>query len=119
MWWFKNLDKELDKAVDNIDKKIDEIVEERDAAQREVERLKTYVESIFNKLSDEDMVIDFQAINVFSVERNDKDELPCTIIGFLVKDGDTFRTNEWYLYCSARVHANIIKDFEEFKKKRG
>lgn len=113
--WFTKVDRELDAAVNSIDKKIDEIVTERDQALAEVERLKNKIQQIDDAVSDADMSIDFNAVNVFSVERNTKDDLPCTIVGFLIKDGETFRHLEWYLYCSERVHKNIITDFEAHK----
>lgn len=116
--WFTKVDADLDAAVDNIDKKIDELIEERDIARNEAARLTEQVKKIYESLADEDMVIDFKAINVFSVERNSREDIPCTIIGFLIKEGDTYRTHEWYLYCTQRVHTNIVKDFEEFKKNR-
>jgi hypothetical protein len=116
--WFTKPQKDLDKVVDNLGVKIDDIVHERDILQSEVDYLKKRLLKIETDLRDEEFALDFHSIKVFSIERNTHGALPCTIIGHMVKDGDTESTREWYFYCSEKRHHELIDAFKKFKDAR-
>lgn len=69
--------------------------------------------------------IDFQKLNVFSVERNiNQDKLPFTIVGYLIetpyKDDSgmvryTKQVKEWFYHCDDERHQQLVKEFEEHK----
>jgi hypothetical protein len=69
---------------------------------------------LYNNAQEEDIndstfVIDFNAVNAFSIERLNKGQA-VTVIGFIAPNGDT---RQWYLYCSHEEHNRLA---EEFKK---
>lgn len=113
--WFSKPQRDLEKVVDGVGVKIDELIEERDRYKREAEMLKLSLDKFYTDLSDEEFAVDFNVMRAFAVERNKHDEIPCTIIGYFVKDGDTDSVREWYLYCSEKRHHEIIDDFKKFK----
>lgn len=58
--------------------------------------------------------VDFESLNVFSIERNPgvgSNSYPRTILGY--KDADSVN-REWYFYCSASVHEKLVKEFNEY-----
>ena len=62
--------------------------------------------------------IDFNNMDVFSIERNGSKHEPCTIIGhFLTNKENVKHTSEWYLYCSPETHNKLVQEFNEFKLK--
>ena len=113
--FWKSPQRELENMVDDVGIKIDELIQERDQYKREAERLKHLIDKIHGDLSNEEFAIDFNIMRAFSVERNKREDIPCTIIGYLVKDGDNDSVREWYLYCSEKRHHEIIDDFKRFK----
>ena len=102
------------------------------SAQAELERVKNeltaaqrLIDTVNKTMRDVSFSFDFEKMDAFSIERMAKDNLPCTVIGYLlskheVKDGIETRgtsVKEWYLYCSDKQHEKLVKDFEEYRKK--
>ena len=84
------------------------------------ETLKEQLESLKSKedTTVQPMSIDFSKIDVFSVERNGDKHEPCTIIGHFMTNADgTKSTAEWYLYCSTKIHNQLVSEFNELKLK--
>lgn len=67
---------------------------------------------------------DFNAVQVFSVERNTDKGYPRTIIGYLLPepvnlDGTVATKNsvkEWYFHCDEKQHEALVKAFRESMK---
>ena len=89
--------------------------------QTKVDDLQLELDNLKKKISAEaataSMIIDFNNIDVFSVERNVKDGVAITIIGHWLLDKDGVKNSaEWVLYCSPETHEKIVA---EFKKNSG
>ena len=68
----------------------------------------------------QDFSIDFNKMDVFSIERNGDKHQPCTIIGHFMHQADgTKTTSEWYLYCSPTTHTRLVKEFNDSKGTNG
>lgn len=122
MSWFNRVN-----GVDTSekDRRIKEL--EADLSQRDshIEHLKAKIKDIENACRSASFEFDFSAVKVFSVERNIKDNLPCTIIGYLLPEPVTITegeyttkdvVREWYLYCDDKQHESIVKAFRESQK---
>lgn len=59
------------------------------------------------------MVIDWNIIKVFSVERTIMNGTPITNIGYILDS----KILQWNLYCSEEIHNKLVNDFIEWKKK--
>lgn len=112
--------------------------------EREVERLEQLVnahEVAYNELAaiydkrnkdlndasrDLPVTLNFSAMGAFSVERLIKNNEPVTVVGYFINDrvpeGDRIVTvqqvREWYLYCSDKVHKDVVKQFNEYMEER-
>ena len=71
--------------------------------------------------------IDWDAMKVFSVERNWKNGIPYTILGYMLSEPAvhteeqvTYKdvVREWTLYCSAAKHEDLVKEFTAWKGKK-
>lgn len=113
MWPFSK-QKELEEAVDKVGNKIDELIQERDKYKSLAETYEQRLLSIEANCSQSDCVIDFNAINVFSIERNTNDNFPCTIVGYTLKSDTSEQVREWYLYCTDQRHQELIDSFRAF-----
>lgn len=80
------------------------------------------LESDYNKAS---YVIDWSAINAFSVERMWENGHQKTVIGYMLAEpvsttegGVTTKdvVREWTLYCSHNEHERLVKEFSEYIK---
>jgi predicted RNase H-like nuclease (RuvC/YqgF family) len=61
--------------------------------------------------------IDFNKIKCFSIERNESQYRPCTILGYnLLTDAENIGPREWTLYCSVEQHERLIEEFNKQKK---
>lgn len=97
---------------------------ELQSARNELITLRRQLDEFQTKERNSTFTFDFKTINAFSVERNIHDGRPCTIIGYLlpketVKDGEITNTDvvrEWYLYCSAEQHEQLVNQFNRTRK---
>lgn len=86
--------------------------------QSKVDELQLQIEKMQKQAQAEaataSMLIDFTNIDVFSVERNVRDNMPNTIIGYWVTDKDGVKSNaEWFLFCSNETHEKIVTAFKK------
>jgi hypothetical protein len=104
--------------------------------KKENEKLKYANDAYRNRLVGEmesaPFAIDWDAMKVFSVERNWQNGIPYTILGYMLSEpavhtegegGEprvTYKdvVREWTLYCSATEHAKLITEFNEWKSKK-
>jgi hypothetical protein len=98
-----------------------------DELQKDIENLK-YANDVYKKRLETEMAnasfaIDWDAMNVFSIERVWEDGLPKTILGYIIEEpvtvceGETTTKDvvrEWNLYCSAEKHEELVKEFKEW-----
>lgn len=91
----------------------------------ECQRLNNLVNELKKKSRDCTFAFDFNAVNVFAIERNWNNGEDCTIVGYTLdeqiigNDGkiiDKQVVKEWYLYCSDVQHEKLVQQFNEFKK---
>ena len=98
----------------------------------DIEYLTKIVQAIKNKVGDSDLSsaivsedcasanveIDFNNMDVFSMERKIIDGQPCTIIGHWDLSGGAKTPREWSLFCNKESHEQLIKEFKIHKKNR-
>lgn len=91
-----------------------------------------YKTRLEGEFSNAPFAIDWDAMKVFSVERNWQNGIPYTILGYTLSEpavhtegegGEpriTYKdvVREWTLYCSATEHARLIAEFNEWKLKK-
>jgi hypothetical protein len=107
---------ELQNKVVQLESDVERTVRELESVRKELAEFKA---SIDNESRNASVVIDFKNMDVFSIERITKDDVPHTIIGHWVysdAEGDAGkRSSEWILYCSLNIHEQLVKDFKESK----
>lgn len=90
--------------------------------ERLVKEYETRLNSEFAKAS---FGIDWDAMKVFSVERNWNNGCPTTILGYMLcepavhtEEQVTYKdvVREWTLHCSAETHEKLVKEFTDWKK---
>ena len=104
--------------------------------KKENDRLKyandAYKKRLETEMANASFAIDWDAMKVFSVERNWDNGLPYTILGYMLSEpaihtegegGEpriTYKdvVREWTLYCSAEKHEQLVKEFNEWKDKK-
>lgn len=80
------------------------------------------------KRHDCEPAIDFNAMRVFSIERNTSCDVPVTILGYYMQepvissDGEMIVMRdivcEWTLYCNEERHADLVKQFRQHNDKK-
>lgn len=122
MSWFSKINP-VDIAEKN--RRITDLEVELSDKCNEVETLKAKIRSIEDATRSATFHFDFNAVNAFSVERNINNNVPCTIIGYLLPEPVVFTegetstkdvVREWYLYCDEKQHESIVKAFKESRK---
>ena len=69
------------------------------------------------QVCDADVVIDFNNISAFSVERMTQDGGPVTCVGYWRNMPDKPRqTGEWYLQCNLATHQRLVTEFRDHIK---
>ena len=85
-----------------------------------------YRQSIDREFSNASFGIDWDAMKVFSVERNWNNGFPVTILGYMLSEPAihteeqvTYKdvVREWTLHCSGETHEKLVKEFTEWKNK--
>lgn len=102
--------------------KISDLTTQKALLESKVASLESQLESLktTEDTTQQEFSIDFNKMDVFSIERNGDKHQPCTIIGHFMHNADgTKQTSEWYLYCSPTTHAKLVKEFNESKGTNG
>jgi len=119
----------------NCRAELDQALYENKCLKEKVERLENRIIQINKDLADAEkadvasstFTIDFNKMDVFSIERHIKGDKAVTIVGHFLQEpvkvnNDVFTLNkitrEWNLSCSQEQHERLVKDFAEFKKKQ-
>lgn len=99
--------------------------------KQENEKLKysneAYRSRLVGEMETASFAIDWDAMKVFSVERNWQNGIPYTILGYMLSEPAvhteetvTYKdvVREWTLYCSAAKHEELVKEFTAWKEKK-
>lgn len=99
--------------------RVSDLTTQNTMLKTQIENLKGEIEKLQTRENTAlaEFAIDFDKMDVFSVERNGDKHEPCTIIGHFFTSPDKREVREWYLYCSPLTHAKLVKEFEEHKLK--
>lgn len=108
----------------NLKVELEELKRENRDLKYANDAYKTRLEGEFSNSS---FGIDWDAMKVFSVERNWQNGIPYTILGYMLSEPAvhtegtvTYKdvVREWTLYCSAEKHEQLVKEFTDWKKKK-
>jgi hypothetical protein len=126
MSWFSRINPievaEKSRRIEELEREIERYAH---ALQKEREAAQDYKKAIEHSARSASFEFDFKAVNVFSVERNMKDGVPVTIIGYLLAEPVVFTegesstkdvVREWYLYCDDKQHESVVKAFKDSRK---
>jgi hypothetical protein len=111
MFGFKDR-RELKRRVDELELEKRCLERELRWANNDKEVLQHSLDKIKGTVQDCTMVVDFDRMDAFSVERMIKDGKECTVIGYR-NEG---KIREWLLWCSRDQHERIVTEFNEWKK---
>ena len=125
MWFSKKVEEVKEVVEPSPTKK--ELKQQVEKLEAELKAYKEWWAKMLDDARDSEIVLDFEALNVFSIERMIKsnETIPCTIIGYLkeettINDEGKVITNngvkEWYYYCSDKRHQELVDKFKELKK---
>lgn len=98
---------------------------EKAKLESRIQSLERLLKSYESDVTKAKVVINFDEIRVFSIERLIHNNAPCTIVGFLREEKTSEEgkfivkdtTKEWYLYCNESRHEELVNDFNEWKRK--
>lgn len=123
MWFSKKVDEVKEVIEASPPKKV--LLEKIETLEKELEIYKEWWEQMQETTRDSEVVIDFAAIDAFSVERMVNNNLPQTVVGYLkeetvVDSNGVAHVNrgvkEWYYFCSEKRHQELVDKFKEYKK---
>lgn len=90
-----------------------------DELKRQVKSRDSYIKGLVNTLEkyetearDAPIMIDFNRMDIFSIERQCDNGGSYTTIGFWVEKD---RFEQWHLYCNDQRHAQLIDDYVQWK----
>jgi hypothetical protein len=119
MWWQRKEDTSYKTACENI--KLQQKVNE---LQFKVEK---YEKRIDADVCNASFSVDWDAMKVFSIERNWNNGFPTTILGYMLSEPAihteeqiTYKdvVREWTFHCSAEKHEQLVKEFNVWKDKK-
>lgn len=115
--------RELEREVERLE----QLVKSHEVAYNElVEFYKKRDQELKDEARDLPVTLNFGCIDAFSVERIVNDGLPCTVVGYKLRQDSrennitntTYQIKEWYLRCNDKVHKDIVKQFNEYMEVR-
>ena len=86
-----------------------------------------YSKRLGGEMESASFAIDWDAMKVFSVERNWNNGFPTTILGYMLSEPAihteekvTYKdvVREWTLHCSAEKHEKLVEEFNLWKGKK-
>ena len=97
---------------------------EKAKLESRIQSLERLLKSYESDVTKAKVVINFDEIRVFSIERIIHNNAPCTIVGFLREEKTSEEgkfivkdtTKEWYLYCNENRHEELVNEFNEWKR---
>jgi hypothetical protein len=123
MFFGNKLDKQLDREIEKTKRELDSLVSEN---ANLVARIKELTDRLDDEYSKATYAIDWKEMNAFSIERMKENNIPKTVIGYILtepvvstdSDNVTYKdiVREWTLYCSHEEHQRLVKQFEQYKK---
>jgi enterochelin esterase-like enzyme len=104
--------------IEDLETRINELEAE---VERRIKNDEDRLLQMYKNSASQPVAIDFDSLNVFSIERVVKLNIqgthlqPATIVGYH-NTTTTDRNGEWYLYCSDEEHAKLVEDFKKYLK---
>lgn len=108
--------------------RISELEKENRKLRNELKDANDVIASVNSAITAATPVIDFDALDVFSIERLVDNNRPTTVIGHyvynpVVNDNGEFvaqetKIKQWYLFCNNERHEELVKQFKEWKAKQ-
>lgn len=123
--FFKNNKKQLQKELDDLNleifiaqgnlNRVKHSLEDWDYKLKTAKAdLKTVEDNIIEQSS---FVVDFAAMNAFSIERLKSDKGGYkTVIGYFLITETTKEVKEWTLHCNLNTHNRLASEFEQYMK---
>ena len=108
----------------NLKCELEDLRNEKDRLRRANDEYKKRIDSEFSSAS---FAIDWDTMNVFSVERNWSHGFPTTILGYMLSEPVTHTeeqvtykdvVREWTLHCSAETHEKLVEEFNAWKSNK-
>lgn len=106
-----------------------EVYDENKKLKADLEQLQEKYQQILEMVNGElvtaSVSFDFNAVNVFAVERNINNGRPCTIIGYLLPEPSVTEeggvvtkdvVREWYIYTNTENHEKLVEAFNTSRK---
>lgn len=115
--------RELEHEVERLK----QLVKSHEVAYNElVEFYKKRAQELKDEARDLPVTLNFGCIDAFSVERIVNDGLPCTVVGYKLRQDSrennitntTYQIKERYLRCNDKIHKDIVKQFNEYMEVR-
>lgn len=112
--------------ISNLKVQLEDLKKQNEKLQYANDAYKKRLES---EMATASVAIDWETMNVFSVERMWDNGIPKTILGYILEEpvvyteGDDQRVKhkdvvrEWALYCSAEKHEELVKQFKDWLNK--
>ena len=112
--------------VSNLKVQLEDLKKENKILQYANDVYKSRLES---EMVNASFAVNWDAMNVFSVERMWENGVPKTILGYILEEpvvyteGDDQRVThkdvvrEWTLYCSAEKHEQLVAEFKQWMAK--
>ena len=92
--------------------------EELEDTQRLLQQAEDKLEKILHRSMNCEIGFDFNVVKVFSIERNYEEDIPHTIVGYVLPEpSESDRVREWFLYCSDEQHEKLVEEFRKFQQK--
>lgn len=114
-------------AFSDMKVELENLKKENEKLQYAVDAYRKRLESEFANAS---FAIDWDAMNVFSVERMWDNGIPKTVLGYILSEPVVYTQDddqrivhkdivrEWTLYCSAEKHEELVKEFNGWKSSK-
>lgn len=122
-WKNKGIDDAISRSLE-LERSNLELERSNASLKQEIENLKAKLSVIEDEIATDcrtsTMVVDFSAMDAFSVERVLRDDYshPYTVIGHWVPGPDNTRqTSEWVLTCTKENHEQLVEEFRKYTKK--
>lgn len=126
MWPFTTKTVDVQEVIVGYPSK-DKMAERIADLEAQVKQWEKYRDDLINLQRNDPVILDFNSLHVFSIERTwKKEEYPVTVVGYWrdyteCKDGVTItgkKLGEWYLNISDERHAEVVADYKAWLSKK-
>lgn len=113
------------KEISQLKGEIEQLKFENSNQKNAIAQLESIQKTIQNEQRNAEFVIDWKKMNAFSIERMMENNIPKTVIGYMLtepvvttENGVTYKdvVREWTLYCSDERHSELANEFKKARK---